>query len=91
MQRARIILGAHGAGLANCLWARRGTALVELPVYPLQPSTFSHLAAALGLEYWVVPEVSATQTATYHVTPPAITAVISTLRAILSGTDHVPS
>lgn len=35
-QRARLIVGPHGGGLANILWAASGTPVLEIPVLPLR-------------------------------------------------------
>jgi len=53
-RRARAIVGVHGAGLTNMIFAAPGTAVVEM--VSLHPShrMFMHLAAALDLPYWVV-------------------------------------
>lgn len=58
--QARVIIGAHGSGLANMVFAAPGTQVLELmPQKSLFP-VFWHLAAALGLSYWLhaVPGVS---------------------------------
>jgi len=68
-RRARVVIGPHGGALANCLWQAPGSALVELPLAPLQRSEFAVMAAALGLRYWLVPEIAATQLGRFEVTP----------------------
>eukprot|EP00937_MAST-01D_sp_MAST-1D-sp2_P005320 g5320.t1 len=55
--RAAAIVGVHGAGLVNMVFARSGTPVVE--IVSLHPShrMFMHMAYALGLPYWVVTRV----------------------------------
>ena len=59
MVEADVVVGVHGAGLANFIFARRGTTLVEiLPLLPGIPVVNYHywtLATAIEAEYWVVP------------------------------------
>ncbi len=51
MQRAHIILGTHGAGLGNLLFARLDTPVIEVFPFGYYPSTFERLAQALHLRY----------------------------------------
>ena len=50
---ADVVLGVHGAGLANVLWCRPGTCVCE--IVPINPPPirylFWHLSMCLGLEY----------------------------------------
>jgi capsular polysaccharide biosynthesis protein len=52
---ARVIIGPHGAGLTNIVYARPGTALIEIvPTIPeMVNAHYWHLANALQLEYWL--------------------------------------
>ena len=85
-RRARVVVGPHGGGLTNCLWQAAGSALVELPLAPLQRTEFAVMAAALGLHYWLVPEASATQLGHFDVTPAAATAVGQAVALALQAT-----
>lgn len=58
-RQAGLVIGPHGAGLTNILYCRPGTRVVEFPVVPMRLNQFAHLAAALDLEYWIVPTVTA--------------------------------
>jgi hypothetical protein len=49
--RARVIVGVHGAGLANVLFANRGAHLVEIMASDGRKSTGLHWAAEVGLSY----------------------------------------
>ena len=55
---ARLVFGPHGAGLANLVFCPPGTKFLEFPITPPVLNHYAHLAMALDLEYWVVPEVS---------------------------------
>ena len=59
-RRTRLLVGAHGAGLAHALWMEEGSAIVEfLPVEPDDGNRtrlcFFALASALGHRYEFVP------------------------------------
>ena len=55
--RLRALVGSHGANLVHALWAGRPCALVEVVPPPPRPAfdNYLSLAAALGLDYWLVP------------------------------------
>lgn len=48
---ARIVMGVHGAGLANILWAQRQPLLIELMAQNGRKSTGLHWAAEVGADY----------------------------------------
>ena len=49
--------GPHGAGLANMVFAPRNATIAEFTMSPHCNRCFGYMAAALGLDYWVIPEV----------------------------------
>ena len=53
---ARVLVGSHGANLANMLFAQGPLAVLELPAPPPRPPfrNYAHLAAALGFEHWIL-------------------------------------
>ena len=55
--RLRALVGSHGANLVHALWAGRPCALIEVVPPPPRPAfdNYLSLAAALGLDYWLVP------------------------------------
>ena len=55
--RLRALVGSHGANLVHALWAARPCALVEVVPPPPRPAfdNYLSLAAALGLDHWLVP------------------------------------
>ncbi len=57
-RHAQVVVGPHGAGLTNMLFAAPGNvSVVEFPMEPHCNRCFGYLAMALGIDYWVVPEV----------------------------------
>ena len=57
-QNAKIVIGAHGAGLVNMVYAQRNITVVEFPMKPHCNRCFGYIAMALDIDYWVVPEVN---------------------------------
>ena len=51
---ASAIIGVHGAGLTNMMWARRGTPVVEISLFTSRHRDYMHLAAALSHPYYIV-------------------------------------
>lgn len=85
MRGARVIVGPHGAGLVNCMWAGPGTALVEFPVLPITRTSPMVLAAALDIKYWLLPELNTTLAGSYQVTPANAEAAANLVRWILAA------
>ena len=56
--RARLVVGAHGAGLSNLLFSDPGTRVVLFPMKPHVDHTFAHLVAALDQKLYVMPEIN---------------------------------
>jgi hypothetical protein len=57
VRSAAVILSSHGAGLNNILFARRGTAVIEIGFLQSDftlPSDYMCLARQTGLYYWLV-------------------------------------
>lgn len=51
---AELVAGIHGAGLANILWCKPGTRVVEIFHPGFQPNCYGILSARLGLDYSAV-------------------------------------
>lgn len=81
---AAVVIGPHGAGLANVLFCRPGTALIEFPTFPYKPSVFAMLSAALQIEYWTLPGAEAYFFESYNLTDADITRLRATLSYLLS-------
>ena len=56
--RARVVVGAHGAGLSNTLVCRPNTAVVMMPMKPMVDMTFVHLAAALEHKLFLTTDIT---------------------------------
>ena len=77
--------GGHGAGMTNMLFAPAGATVVELPLNPHIDRSFGYMALALGLDYWVVPEISASYLYKYIVDQRGADAFKKTLRHIITS------
>jgi capsular polysaccharide biosynthesis protein len=54
MAQATVVIGLHGAGLANMILCQPGTTIVEI-INPTRPNPhFYALASALGHRYWLI-------------------------------------
>jgi capsular polysaccharide biosynthesis protein len=54
-QRAKVVIGPHGAGLSHILFSAPGTAVIEFLFMADPPMMFWHTAAALEQQYWLLP------------------------------------
>jgi hypothetical protein len=52
--KANFVIGPHGAGLTNIIWAQEGACIVELAPENLIKCDFFHLARALGFKYLIL-------------------------------------
>ncbi|KAI8616140.1 hypothetical protein BC830DRAFT_223276 [Chytriomyces sp. MP71] len=68
--RARVVVGTHGAGLANYVFAQPGAALVFVPMDPLIEFCFGHIVAAMGGSHYLITEIPGSH---YHGTYGKIT------------------
>eukprot|EP00736_Rhodelphis_marinus_P012292 Rmarinus@m.21012 len=50
-KQARVVVGAHGAGLANIVFCGVGTHVIEFPLLPLKQHYYLNAAYALDLQY----------------------------------------
>lgn len=56
-RNAALILGPHGAGFTNMLWAPEGASVLLFPMSPVSDICFSHMAIALGHSYSEIPAI----------------------------------
>ena len=56
---AKVVIGAHGAGMANMVYCAPGTAVMEIAMRTPRHRDYMHAAASLGHRYWVHTEVLA--------------------------------
>ena len=82
-QRARIVIGAHGAGLANIIFAAPNkTAIIEFPMDSDHHNLyFSHVAASLDMYYWQLPALVNTYYTNYENKPAFVDAIIKAATA----------
>lgn len=57
LARARVVVAAHGAGMANIIVAPEGCRVVMLPMWPMSDHSFIHLPAALGLHVTLLTDI----------------------------------
>lgn len=58
-RNAALILGPHGAGFANMMWAPKGVSVMLFPMEPVSDICFAHMSMALGHLYSEIPEIHA--------------------------------
>ncbi len=51
--------GGHGAGMTNIVFAPPTATVIEFPLKPHVDRCYGFISMAFGLDYWVVPSVSA--------------------------------
>ena len=67
------------------LFAPNNATVVEFPMRPHVDRSFGHMAAALGLQYWVVPEITAYYHSNYTVDNAKAEVVVRVVRHILQS------
>ena len=75
--------GAHGAGLTNMVFAPDTASVVEFGLSPQIDRCFGFMAVALGLDYWLVPEISTNLFNAYHVDEDKAAAAVRVVRHII--------
>eukprot|EP00041_Stephanoeca_diplocostata_P039253 m.1604811 g.1604811 ORF g.1604811 m.1604811 type:complete len:748 (-) comp25358_c0_seq21:4830-7073(-) len=83
MSSAAVVVGGHGAGMANVLWQTPGTALVRFPLLPEIERCFEYMAATVGLLYYEVPELSTRHSHHYNLTAQSLEAIVRTVQDAL--------
>eukprot|EP00039_Didymoeca_costata_P026694 m.16421 g.16421 ORF g.16421 m.16421 type:complete len:782 (+) comp5696_c0_seq2:137-2482(+) len=86
----KIIIGPHGAGLINMIYAPDDASIIEFPMKPQCNRCFGFVAMALELDYWVVPEVSAFYHLKYTMTKEKAKTVMDTVIAVAKEKNIKP-
>ena len=60
-----------------------GASVIEFPMAPHIDRCYGYMAMALGLDYWIVPGISAFFLGQYEMTPEGAAAVVRLVRHIL--------
>jgi len=82
-ESADIILGPHGAGLTNMVFAQDNVSVVEFPMAPQANRCFGYIAATFQIDYWIVPEVTCFYHLKYTMTKKKAIATLKVIRKIL--------
>ena len=82
-QNIEIMLGPHGAGLTNMLWAPNGTSVIEFPLKPHSNRNMAMLAYAANMDYWILPEINCNYYLKYTVDKNGVDAMIRLLKHII--------
>jgi len=57
-QKAALVIGAHGAGLANLVFMEKNTHMILFPMAPHVDHTYGRMAAALDIGQTLLPEIA---------------------------------
>lgn len=68
--RAVVVSGAHGAGMSNIVFCRKGTVVLELPQHSWVDHSFAHISSVVDLDYRVIPELVVGQGGKYMLNSP---------------------
>ncbi len=82
---ADIIVGAHGAGLANILWSKPQATLIELFANNARKTTGLHWASAVGANYIGLAGSDEKQMQCFSINPDQI---FSTIKSIIAQTEQ---
>ncbi|KAH3762654.1 DUF563 domain-containing protein [Pelomyxa schiedti] len=89
---AVVIVGPHGAGFTNMMWAPPGATVILFPMEPVSDVCFGHMAAALGHDYIEVPQLTSYYYGHYkNVDWAKIQAVLDTVLNALSAKGLTPN
>ena len=82
-QHSQMHPGGHGAGLTNMLLAPSAAAVIAFPLQPHHDRSFGYMAYALGLDYWLVPQIRTYLFSHYTMDSVKAAAVLRVLQHVL--------
>uniref|UniRef100_A0A7S4KEU8 Glycosyltransferase 61 catalytic domain-containing protein n=1 Tax=Paramoeba aestuarina TaxID=180227 RepID=A0A7S4KEU8_9EUKA len=65
--KADLVIGPHGAGMANILFCQPGTSVRLFPMFPKVDDSFHYLSAALDLDYEEITTIQSTTKGNYGI------------------------
>jgi capsular polysaccharide biosynthesis protein len=83
-RNARVVLGPHGAGLANIVFAPTTTTVLEFTMSPNVNNTYGHLARAFGQQYVLLSQPACGYHGDYVITHEDIASITTAVRAALT-------
>lgn len=83
--RAQVIIGPHGAGLSNMMFAPMGVTIVYFPIRPAVDNCFANLAAAIGAKLHPVDSFNAYYNGPYIADDVHIDLVLGALNKVLKS------
>ena len=88
---ARIIVGPHGAGLSNIIFAAPNqTAVIVFPVKTIQfDPPFANLAASLGMYFWTLPAVTSHYATDYQNSEESVAAILQAVLQVSSFMNNL--
>ena len=78
-------LGGHGAGMTNMLFVPPSSSIIELPLRPHVDRCYGFVALALGLDYWLLPEVHSAYHLNYTMTAENAHTIVSLVLQLISS------
>jgi hypothetical protein len=76
-------IGGHGAGMTNMVFAPDDVSIVEFALQPQCSRIFGYISLALGLDYWLVPQISSFYHLQYEMDHDKAELVVRLVRLIL--------
>eukprot|EP00211_Chloroparvula_japonica_P001497 CAMPEP_0119121998 /NCGR_PEP_ID=MMETSP1310-20130426/2382_1 /TAXON_ID=464262 /ORGANISM="Genus nov. species nov., Strain RCC2339" /LENGTH=583 /DNA_ID=CAMNT_0007111599 /DNA_START=612 /DNA_END=2366 /DNA_ORIENTATION=- len=84
--KADIIIGAHGAGLVNMVFCRPNAKVIIFPMEPHCDHTYEYISSALGLDYWIVSDVTSYYYKSYgSLSEKQMESIVETVRSAVSA------
>ena len=75
--------GGHGAGLTNMLFAPQNASVIEFGLNPQVDRSYGYMAMALGLDYWVLTQISTHLLHKYRIDQPKVEIVVRLVTQLL--------